>query len=59
MDPATLISMSPSCEKYDDEEVTELLRGAYNDEIKTVMNYLTNTVVLDGVSAEEVKPSSY
>lgn len=51
--------MSPSCEKYDDEEVTELLRGAYNDEIKTVMNYLTNTVVLDGVSAEEVKPSSY
>lgn len=37
------------------EQVIELLRSAYNDEIETVMNYLTNAVVLDGVSAEEVK----
>ncbi|WP_101295236.1 ferritin-like domain-containing protein [Halegenticoccus soli] len=39
------------------QEVTDLLRKAYNDEIETVMNYLTNSIVLDGVSAEEVKES--
>ncbi|RRJ29388.1 ferritin-like domain-containing protein [Halocatena pleomorpha] len=39
------------------EEIIELLRQAYNDEIETVMNYLTNATVLDGVSAEEVKDS--
>jgi bacterioferritin len=39
------------------EEVTRLLRSAYSDEIETVMNYLTNSIVLDGVSAEEVKES--
>ncbi|RBI59975.1 ferritin-like domain-containing protein [Halomicrococcus sp. NG-SE-24] len=37
------------------EEVTQLLRKAYGDEIETVMNYLSNSVVLDGVTAEEVK----
>ena len=36
-------------------EVTELLREAYNDELETVMNYLANSVVLKGVSAEEIK----
>ena len=39
------------------EEVVDLLKKAYNDEIETVMNYLTNSIVLDGVSAEEVKES--
>lgn len=39
------------------ENVTQLLRSAYNDEIETVMNYLTNSIVLDGVSAEEVRES--
>jgi bacterioferritin len=39
------------------EEVIDLLRKAYGDEIETVMNYLTNSIVLDGVSAEEVKAS--
>lgn len=39
------------------EEVTQLLKKAYGDEIETVMNYLTNSIVLDGVSAEEVKES--
>ena len=39
------------------EEVTRLLKKAYGDEIETVMNYLTNSIVLDGVSAEEVKES--
>jgi bacterioferritin len=39
------------------QEVTELLKKAYSDEIETVMNYLTNSIVLDGVSAEEVKES--
>jgi bacterioferritin len=39
------------------QEVTDLLRKAYGDEIETVMNYLTNAIVLDGVSAEEVKES--
>ncbi|WP_158056768.1 ferritin-like domain-containing protein [Halorussus halophilus] len=39
------------------QEVTDLLKKAYADEIETVMNYLTNSIVLDGVSAEEVKES--
>jgi bacterioferritin len=39
------------------EQVIDLLRSAYNDEIETVMNYLTNATILDGVSAEEVKNS--
>jgi len=37
------------------QSVTDLLREAYNDEIETVMNYLANSVVLKGVSAEEIK----
>ena len=37
------------------DEVTDLLREAYNDELETVMNYLANSVVLKGVSAEEIK----
>jgi len=37
------------------DSVTDLLREAYNDEIETVMNYLANSIVLKGVSAEEIK----
>ncbi|WP_092662785.1 ferritin-like domain-containing protein [Halorientalis persicus] len=39
------------------DEVIDLLQKAYSDEIETVMNYMTNSIVLDGVSAEEVKTS--
>ena len=39
------------------EEVTRLLKKAYGDELETVMNYLTNSIVLDGVRAEEIKES--
>ena len=39
------------------QEVTDLLKEAYADEIETVMNYLTNSIILEGVSAEEVKES--
>ena len=39
------------------EEVTDLLKKAYGDELETVMNYMSNSIVLDGVSAEEVKES--
>ena len=39
------------------EEVTTLLKKAYGDELETVMNYMSNSIVLDGVSAEEVKES--
>jgi bacterioferritin len=39
------------------EEVTRLLRKAYQDEHETVMNYMTNAIVLDGVRAEEIKES--
>lgn len=39
------------------EQVIQILQRAYNEEIETVMNYLTNSVVLEGVSAEEVKKS--
>jgi len=39
------------------DEVTRLLKKAYQDEIETVMNYLSNSIVLDGVRAEEIKES--
>ena len=39
------------------DDVTDLLETAYLDELETVMNYLTNAIVLDGVHAEEVKDS--
>ncbi|SDL97908.1 bacterioferritin [Halogranum gelatinilyticum] len=39
------------------QEVTDLLKKAYADEIETVMNYLTNSIILDGVRAEEIKES--
>nr|WP_312912588.1 ferritin-like domain-containing protein [Natronosalvus caseinilyticus] len=39
------------------DEVTDILTKAYIDELETVMNYLTNAIVLDGVHAEEVKES--
>ena len=39
------------------DQVIELLREAYGDEIETVMNYQTNAIVLDGVRAEEIKES--
>lgn len=39
------------------DQVIDLLREAYNDELETVMNYLTNSIVLDGVHAEGIKES--
>jgi bacterioferritin len=39
------------------DQVTSILKEAYKDELETVMNYLTNSIVLDGVHAEEVKES--
>ena len=39
------------------DEIIDLLTTAYVDELETVMNYLTNSIVLDGVHAEEVKES--
>ncbi len=39
------------------DEVIRLLRKAYVDELETVMNYMTNSIVLDGVRAEEVRQS--
>ncbi|MFB6107321.1 MAG: ferritin-like domain-containing protein [Haloplanus sp.] len=39
------------------QEVTDLLKKAYGDELETVMNYMTNSIVLDGVRAEEIKES--
>ncbi|WP_435095492.1 ferritin-like domain-containing protein [Halarchaeum sp. P4] len=40
-----------------EQEVTRLLKKAYQDEIETVMNYMSNSIVLDGVRAEEIKES--
>ncbi|WP_435318669.1 ferritin-like domain-containing protein [Haloarchaeobius sp. TZWSO28] len=40
-----------------DQQVVDLLKKAYSDEIETVMNYMTNAIVLDGVRAEEIKDS--
>ena len=39
------------------DEITDLLTEAYIDELETVMNYLTNAIVLDGIHAEEIKES--
>ena len=38
-------------------EVVEMLKTAYCMEIETVMNYLANSINLDGVRAEEIKNS--
>ncbi|MFC5367028.1 ferritin-like domain-containing protein [Salinirubrum litoreum] len=38
-------------------DVTDLLKQAYLDEHETVLNYMTNAIVLDGVRAEEIKES--
>ena len=39
------------------EEIVDLLRAAYSMELETVMNYLANSINLDGVRAEEIKKS--
>ena len=39
------------------DDVNRLLTEAYFDEIETVMNYMANSIVLDGVRAEEIKES--
>ncbi|MEX2118881.1 MAG: ferritin-like domain-containing protein [Pirellulales bacterium] len=38
-------------------EVIEMLKAAYSMELETVMNYLANSINLDGVRAEEIKKS--
>ena len=39
------------------DKVIEMLTTAYSMEIETVLNYLANSVNLDGVRAEEIKKS--
>lgn len=39
------------------DEVIGMLSAAYSMEIETVLNYLANSVNLDGVRAEEIKKS--
>ena len=39
------------------EEVIDMLKVAYSMELETVMNYIANSVNLDGVRAEEIKKS--
>jgi bacterioferritin len=38
-------------------EVIQMLTTAYSMELETVMNYLANSINLDGVRAEEIKKS--
>jgi bacterioferritin len=38
-------------------EVVNVLQSAYMEELETVINYRTNSIVLDGVRAEEIKES--
>lgn len=38
-------------------EVVQMLITAYSMEVETVMNYLANSINLDGVRAEEIKKS--
>lgn len=39
------------------DKIVDLLIDSYNSEIETVMNYLANSVNLDGVRAEHIKTS--
>jgi bacterioferritin len=39
------------------EEVIEMLKTAYCMELETVLNYIANSINLDGVRAEEIKKS--
>lgn len=39
------------------ESVIDVLRNAYLEELETVMNYRTNSIVLEGVRAQEIKES--
>ena len=39
------------------QETISLLQTAYSMELETVMNYLANSINLDGVRAEEIKKS--
>lgn len=39
------------------EEIVGMLKVAYSMELETVMNYIANSVNLDGVRAEEIKKS--
>lgn len=39
------------------DEIVSLLQTAYSMELETVMNYLANSINLDGVRAEEIKKS--
>ena len=39
------------------EEIIDLLRTAYRMEVETITNYLSNSINLDGVRAEEIKKS--
>lgn len=39
------------------DEVVSVLQSAYLEELETVMNYRTNSIVLDGVRAQEIKES--
>lgn len=41
----------------DKAQIIEELKTAYRMELETVMNYLSNSVNLDGVRAEEIKKS--
>jgi bacterioferritin len=39
------------------DEVIDLLKEAYNDEVETVMNYLANAILLETLDGEEVAES--
>jgi len=39
------------------QEIIDLLTTAYSMELETVMNYIANSINLDGVRAEEIKKS--
>ncbi len=39
------------------EEIVAMLQKSYSMELETVMNYLANSINLDGVRAEEIKKS--
>ena len=39
------------------ESIVQLLQTAYSMELETIMNYLANSVNLDGIRAEEIKKS--
>jgi bacterioferritin len=54
---STAVDADSPMSDTDGTEIVDVLRSAYMEELETVMNYRTNSIVLDGVRAREIAES--